>query len=109
MTDELEIPDILTPEDAVRLGSALADLVDTDGWRLFEMFMRKREMDLGRHGLRDETKTREYYLGRMDEAVAMTQTVDRLVTLAREARAELESEKRVQVRPRLGGGNLAGY
>ena len=107
MNDPLEIPDLMTPEDAIRIGTALAELVMTDGWRMFEMIMRKREMDLGRFGLRDESKTRDYYLGRMDEALAVRQDIERLVQIAQQARAEMESTGRVQVRQRLGVGNLA--
>ena len=97
----------LTEEDAITLGAALSDLVESEGWKLLTEILRRRENEWGRYGMRDTEKSRDYYLGRMDEAIALIHDVERVTAYAREARQRLEAENRVQVRPRLGGGSLA--
>lgn len=107
MSEEITgFPEELNHEQAVALGAALAELVETPGWKLFEAMLEKREQNIGRRGLRDKDQPREYYLGQLDAVTSVRKNIHDLIAYAKEAQEALREQGR-QPRMRLGGGSLA--
>lgn len=98
----------LTDQQRIALGAALSELQLSAGWKFFVGLMETHKAAIGQAALRDEKRSREYYVGKLDEVEDLIETIYKLVEQAQELREESEGGGSEVLAPRLGGGLAVG-
>ncbi len=70
---------VLDNEELVQIGAALSKLRVHEGWDQYLALLEKFKRDTERRGLRDKSKTREYYEGYADAIDEIVAAVDYLI------------------------------
>lgn len=105
---ETQPPALLPSEQQlVQWGAALVEVSGHDGWKLLLHLLDNLELDVGRFGLRDEKRPREYWCGYQDAVVAVRAQLDLIVLRARELQEQQIDAGDDSLPYRLGGGDLA--
>lgn len=95
---------VLSDVELLEIGAALRELKGTKGWGVFEGVLEKFEQDVGRAGLRDRNRSRQYYEGYMDAIIEVRHAVSTLIDEAEALKASAEEEESAILVPRVGVG-----
>lgn len=102
---DLDVPD----PDALRMGAALADLLQTEGWRVLVELQERAANEISRSFIRNEGMTKDYARGYLRATEDVEHRVKQIVARGREAQATAQEDSHVVFgNSRLGSGSLAG-
>ena len=107
--DDKDLDLSLEEQETLRMGPALAILVELEGWRIVLELQERAANEIGREFLRDGAMTKDYARGYLHATEAVRKRVEKIIANCRDVQAEHSETAAVAFASgRIGGGSLAG-